>query len=57
MSCGKPIAQFWEEFCEKKKTTDVKKLLDSFKLERTCCRTAMMGNVDLIDIAARFKKA
>lgn len=57
MSCGKPLAHLWEEFCEKKKTMDVKKILDSFKIERACCRATLMGNVDLIDVAAKFKKA
>jgi DNA-directed RNA polymerase subunit N (RpoN/RPB10) len=57
MSCGKPIAHLWEDFQERKKKESMKKILDSFKLERCCCRAALMGHVDLIDIAARFRKA
>lgn len=56
-SCGKPIAHLWEEFKERVgKGEDGKKVLDSLHLERYCCRTMFMGHVDLIDIAARFKK-
>ena len=56
-SCGKPIAHLWEEFlARKEKGEDVKKILDDFKLKRYCCRQQLMGNVDLIDTAAKFKK-
>ncbi len=57
-SCGKPIAQLWEEFKEKtEKGEDAKKVMDSLGLERYCCRSVFMGHVDLIDIAGEFKKS
>lgn len=57
MSCGKPIAQFWDEYKEKTaKGEDRKKTLDKLGLERYCCRAVFMGQVDLIDTCAQFKK-
>ncbi|MDP7324055.1 MAG: DNA-directed RNA polymerase subunit N [Candidatus Woesearchaeota archaeon] len=57
VSCGKPVAQLWEEFSERKgKGEDVKKILDDLGLERYCCRGLFLGHVDLIDDAAAFKK-
>ncbi|MBT7903342.1 DNA-directed RNA polymerase subunit N [Candidatus Woesearchaeota archaeon] len=56
-SCGKPIGQFWDEFKERtKKGEEIKTVLDSFGLDRYCCRQQIMGNVDLIDTVAKFKK-
>ena len=56
-SCGKPIAQHWEEFKERSEAGEnKKKILDDLGLERYCCRAMFMGHVDLIDTAAQFKK-
>tara|TARA_Y100000294_G_C8558645_1_gene338142 strand:- start:99 stop:296 length:198 start_codon:yes stop_codon:yes gene_type:complete len=56
-SCGKPIAHLWEDYSERtKKGESRKKVLDSLGLKRYCCRAIMMGHVELIDIAAQFKK-
>ncbi len=56
-SCGKPVAHLWEEYCERIKAgQERKKVLDDLGLERYCCRALFLGNVDLIDTAARFKK-
>ena len=56
-SCGKPIAQLWDEFVKgSEKGGDRKKILDELGLERFCCRTQFMGHVDLIDSVAQFKK-
>ena len=56
-SCGKPIAQHWEEYTERvNKGENRKEVLDDLKLERYCCRAMFLGQVDLIDIAAQFKK-
>lgn len=57
MSCGKPIGHLWEEFKERvAKGEDRKIVLDELGLERYCCRSVFLGHVDLIDIAAEFKK-
>ncbi len=57
MSCGKPVAHLWETFKEKKeKGENLKKVLDQLGLERYCCRAMLLGQVDLIDTTAKFKK-
>ena len=56
-SCGKPIAQLWEEYKERVKNgEEPKKVMDDLGLERYCCRAMFLGHVDLIDTAAQFKK-
>ncbi len=55
-SCGKPVAHLWEEYKERIKTEERKKVLDELGLDRYCCRAMFLGQVDLIDVAARFKK-
>jgi DNA-directed RNA polymerase subunit N len=56
-SCGKPIAHLWEEFNEKTLAGKSKKeVMDELGLERYCCRSSIMGNIDLVDIAGKFKK-
>ena len=56
-SCGKPIAQLWEEFDEKRsKGESVKKALEGSGATRYCCRQQLMGSVDLVDMSAHFKK-
>ncbi len=57
VSCGKPIAHLWESFKEKKdKGDNLKKVLDQLGLERYCCRASMLGQTELADTAAKFKK-
>ena len=56
-SCGKPIAHLWEEFENRSKKGESKKdILDDLGVERYCCRAMMMGNVELLDTIAQFKK-
>ena len=56
-SCGKPLGHLWETYLEKvKKGEDPKKVMDELGMERYCCRALFLGHVDLIDIAAQFKK-
>ena len=56
-SCSKPIGHLWEEYKERvQKGENAKKVLDSLGVERYCCRAMILGQVDLIDTAARFKK-
>ena len=56
-SCGKPIAQLWEEYVERTgKGENKKDVLDDLKLERYCCRAMFLGHIDLIDVSAEFKK-
>jgi DNA-directed RNA polymerase subunit N len=56
-SCGKPVAHLWEEYKERIAAgEDRKKLLDELGLERYCCRAIFLGQLDLADNAAQFKK-
>jgi len=56
-SCGKTIAHLWEKYNERvSKGESKKKVLDDLNLKRFCCRAVFIGNVDLIDIIAQFKK-
>ena len=56
-SCAKPIGHLWEDFKERMKNGDDRKaVLDELGLERYCCRAVFLGHVDLMDIAAEFKK-
>ncbi len=56
-SCGKPVGHLWETYLERvKKGEDPKKIMDELDMERYCCRSLFLGHVDLIDIAAQFKK-
>ncbi len=56
-SCGKPLSHLYEDFQEKSKKDGVRKALDDLNIERFCCRSQMIGHVDLIDTIAEFKKA
>lgn len=58
MSCGKPIAQFWEPFLVKTKnrTEKVKETLDEMGVERYCCRQQFMGHVENTETLARLKR-
>ena len=56
-SCGKPIAHLWEDYKERvDKGEERKEIMDDLGLERYCCRAMFLGQVDLIDVAAQFKK-
>ena len=56
-SCGKPIAQEWEEFKRKVDNgAEVKQAMDEAGLERYCCRSQFLGHIDLIEDVAKFKK-
>ena len=58
MSCGKPIAQFWEEFKERveKKGEDAGKVLDDLGIDRYCCRAMFLGQEDTLELVNKFKK-
>lgn len=55
-SCGKPIGHLYEDFLERSKKEDKKKVLDELGLKRYCCRSQFLGHVELIDTASQFKK-
>ena len=54
-TCGKVIAQYYEEYIEGLKTgTEAKEMLDSFGLTRYCCRRMLITHVELIDDILTF---
>ena len=56
-SCGKPIAHLWQEF--KKRTENGEnnnKVLGELGLERYCCRSMFLGQVDTLELINKFKK-
>lgn len=56
-SCGKPIAQFWEEFKQRSEKGELaQKIFDDLGIQRYCCRAILLGHVDLIDSIGQFKK-
>jgi len=57
-SCGKPLAQLWEEF--KKRISageDSGNVMGELGLERMCCRSIFIGQEDLVEQVAEFKKS
>ncbi len=57
-SCGKPIGQLWEEFKNRveEKGEDSKEVMDELGLERYCCRSMFLGQVDTLELVNKFKK-
>ncbi len=54
-SCGKLIADKWEEFVERKeKGEDAQKILNDLKLIRYCCRRMLLSHRNLIDETIQF---
>ena len=62
-TCGKPVAESWDEF--KKRTRsheeggqaeDPAKVLDELGFERYCCRRMMLSQVDLIDEILPYRR-
>lgn len=57
-SCGKPVGHLWQEYAERiNKGEERKKVMESLGLIRYCCKGLFLGHVELIDLAAEFKKA
>lgn len=57
-SCGKPIAHLWKAFKERVGSgEDAKKVMDELGLKRFCCRAVFMGQVDLVEEVAVFRKS
>ena len=57
ISCGKPIGHLWEEFKERveEKGEDSKKVLDELGLERYCCRSIFLGQVDNLELINKLE--
>ena len=57
-SCGKPVGHLWEKYESMvKENQNAQEILDSLGLERYCCRSILLGHVDLLDSVMKFRKA
>ncbi|MEM4271558.1 MAG: DNA-directed RNA polymerase subunit N [Candidatus Pacearchaeota archaeon] len=56
--CGKPIGHLWEEYKKRVESgEEAGKVLNDLKLERYCCRAALLGHADMLPEIAKFNKA
>lgn len=56
--CGKPVGHLWEQFKERVASGEnQKKVLDELGLERMCCRSVFLGQVDTLELVSKFKKS
>ena len=54
-TCGKVIAQYYEDYIEGLKTgKEPQEMLDSYGLNRYCCRRMLITHVELIDDILTF---
>ena len=54
-SCGTVIGSKWEKFLKlQEEGKTIKEALDELKVERFCCRGALMSNVENIDIVGQY---
>jgi len=55
--CGKPVGHYWEEFKERTaKGEEAGKILEELGVERYCCRSILLGQVDTLELITKFKK-
>ncbi len=56
LSCGKVIADKWEEFQERtEEGEDAGEVLDDLGVDKYCCRTIFLTHVDTIDEIGEHK--
>ena len=56
--CGKPVGHLWEQFKQRAASGEnQKKVLDELGLERMCCRSVFLGQVDTLELVSKFKKS
>jgi len=54
-TCGKLIADKWEEFAERVKGgEDPGRVLDSMGIKRYCCRRMLLSHIDILDEILKF---
>lgn len=54
-SCGKVIANVYEEYKERIKSEPPGKVLDDLGIERYCCRRMLLSHVEMVDILRRYQ--
>jgi len=62
-SCGKPVAEWFDEFKKRTKSheeggqaEDAASVLDELGFDRYCCRRMMLSQVDLIDEILPYRR-
>ncbi|PIO02311.1 DNA-directed RNA polymerase subunit N [Candidatus Micrarchaeota archaeon CG09_land_8_20_14_0_10_60_16] len=56
-SCGKPVAEHWDEYKERvDKGEEAEKVMDDLGIDRYCCRRMMVSQPDLIDEILPFRR-
>jgi DNA-directed RNA polymerase subunit N len=55
-TCGTPIGHLWEEYQERTKKEDKKKVLDSFQNQEILLQNSNNGSCRFIDTVSKFKK-
>lgn len=55
-SCGKPIGHLYADYKDRIKKEDANLVLTDLGVQRYCCRAQLLSHVELVDIAAQFKK-
>ncbi|MBN2127059.1 MAG: DNA-directed RNA polymerase subunit N [Candidatus Diapherotrites archaeon] len=53
-SCGNLIGNKAEEFAERIKKEDPKKVLDELGIKKSCCRRMLLSHVELIDDVMKY---
>jgi DNA-directed RNA polymerase subunit N len=53
-SCGKTISKDAEEFFERIKKEDPKKVLDELGIKKSCCRRMLLSHIDLTDDILKY---
>ncbi len=53
-SCGTVIGEKAEEFFERIKKEDPKKVLDELGIKKQCCRRMLLSHVELIDDVLQY---
>lgn len=57
-SCGKPVAQLYAEYKKRVESGEEPgKVLDNLGIKRYCCRAMFLGQTDLLEDVAKFKKS
>jgi len=57
-TCGKVVADKWEEFSSRVKAGEgPKKVLDELGISRYCCRRMFISHVDIIDDILKYSEA
>lgn len=57
MTCGAPLAQYWEEFRRRVEAgEDPEKVLDDLGVRRFCCRRTLLAHVPAIYEVRHFRR-